>query len=133
MWPRLIAQLVELLPHAARLLPMADNYLASRREGDRAQAAALAEFADGMRGDIGRVTDTYDALSRQLADQKQQILAIRESLDLAQTNSTLQTKQLEWITSDVNSLRVWVKFGMVIIVLLLSALIVLAVQILHSR
>jgi len=133
MWPRLIAQLVELLPHAARLLPMADNYLASRREGDRAQAAALAEFADGMRGDIGRVTDTYDALSRQLADQKQQILALRESLDLAQTNSTLQTKQLEWITSDVNSLRVWVKFGMVIIVLLLSALIVLAVQILHSR
>jgi hypothetical protein len=133
MWPRLIAQLVELLPHAARLLPMADNYLASRRERDRAQAAALAEFADGMRGDIGRVTDTYDALSRQLADQKQQILALRESLDLAQTNSTLQTKQLEWITSDVNSLRVWVKFGMVIIVLLLSALIVLAVQILHSR
>ena len=112
---------------------MADNYLASRRERDRAQAAALAEFADGMRGDIGRVTDTYDALSRQLADQKQQILALRESLDLAQTNSTLQTKQLEWITSDVNSLRVWVKFGMVIIVLLLSALIVLAVQILHSR
>jgi hypothetical protein len=40
---------------------------------------------------------------------------------------------LEWITTDLNSLRVWVKFGTVTIVLLLAAVLALTVQILRGR
>jgi septal ring factor EnvC (AmiA/AmiB activator) len=133
MWPRLIAQLVELLPHATRLLPMADNYLASRRETDRAQTQALTAMGEGLRGEINDIAVSHSALSRQLAEQKQQIEALKDAVEAGQTQNITQTKQLEWITTDVNTLRVWVKFGTVIIILLLIALGALSIQILHSH
>lgn len=133
MWPRLISQLIELLPHATRLMPMADNYLAVRREGAKAQAGALADLAENLRVDVGRVADSYNGLARQITEQKAQIAALQDAIEVAQTQSMTQTKQLEWITADVNTLRVWVKFGVVIIVLLLLVVLALTVQILHIR
>jgi len=133
MWPRLISQLIELLPHATRLMPMADNYLAVRREGAKAQAGALADLADNLRVDVGRVADSYNGLARQISEQKSQIAALQDSMELAQTQSMTQTKQLEWITADVNTLRVWVKFGVVVIVLLLLAVLALTLQIVRGR
>jgi len=133
MWPRLIAQLIELMPHATRLMPMADNYLAVRREGAKAQAGALADLAENLRVDVGRVTDSYNGLARQIGEQKAQIAALQDAVEVAQTQSMTQTKQLEWITTDVNTLRVWVKFGVVIIVLLLLAVLALTLQILRIR
>jgi hypothetical protein len=133
MWPRLISQLIELLPHATRLVPMADNYLTTRRDGERAKAAALADLAENLRVDVGRVADSYNGLARQIAEQKAQIVALQDALEVAQTQSITQTRQLEWITSDVNTVRVWVKFGTVIIVLLLVAVVGLTVEILRSR
>jgi septal ring factor EnvC (AmiA/AmiB activator) len=133
MWPRLIAQLVELLPHAARLLPLADNYFATRREADGAQAAALAAMAGSLREEIGRVGESFGGVPRQLAEQKQQIAALQDALEAAETHRITQTKQLEWITSDLNSLRVWVKFGVVVIILLLTGLSALTVQIFRLR
>jgi hypothetical protein len=133
MWPRLISQLIELLPHATRLMPIANDYLAVRRESAKAEAGALAELAENLRVDIGRVSDSYNGLARQITEQKAQIAALQDAVEVAQTQSMTQTRQLEWITSDVNALRVWVKFGMVVIVLLLSALLALTVQILRSR
>ena len=133
MWPRLISQVIELLPHATRLVPIADNYLSVRREGAKAQAGAIAEMAENLRVDVGRVTDSYNGLARQITEQKAQIAALQDAIEVAQTQSFTQTKQLEWITTDVNTLRVWVKFGVVIIVLLLVAVLALTVQILHGR
>ncbi len=133
MWPRLISQLIELLPHATRLVPMADNYLAVRREGERTKANAIADLADTLRTDVGRVADSYNGLARQIAEQKTQILALQDALDVAQTQSITQTRQLEWITSDVNTVRMWVKFGTVVIVVLLVAVIGLTVEMLRSR
>ena len=133
MWPRLISQVIELLPHATRLVPIADNYLTVRREGAKAQAGAIADLAENLRVDVGRVTDSYNGLTRQITEQKTQIAALQDAIEAAQTQSVTQTRQLEWITTDVNTLRVWVKFGVVIIVLLLVAVIALTAQILHSR
>jgi len=137
MWPRLLAQLVELLPHATRLLPMADNYLATRRESSQAQAAAqsaaIAELAQSLQADAGRIASSYNTLARQISEQKAQIAVLQDALEVTQTQSVTQTRQLEWITTDLNSLRVWVKFGTVAIVLLLAAVLALTVQILRSR
>lgn len=133
MWPRLISQLIELLPHATRLVPMADNFLAARREGEQAKANAIADLADTLRTDVGRVADSYNGLARQIAEQKMQIVALQDALEVAQTQSFTQTKQLEWITSDVNTVRVWVKFGTVVIVVLLVAVVGLTVELLHAR
>ncbi len=133
MWPRVISQLIELLPHATRLVPIADNYLAVRREGERVKAGAIADVAENLRMDVGRVADSYNGLARQISDQTVQIVALQDALDAAQTQSMAHSKQLEWMSTDVNTIRVWVKFGVVIIVLLLLAVLVLTFEILRSR
>ena len=112
---------------------MADNYLAVRREGERAKASAIADLAENLRVDVGRVADSYNGLARQIAEQKAQIIALQDALEVAQTQSITQTKQLEWITSDVNTVRVWVKFGTVIVILLLVAVLGLTLEVLRSR
>ena len=54
MWPRLLTQLLELLPHMTRLVPMADKYFASKTAGEKANEAALAAMAEGVRAILGR-------------------------------------------------------------------------------
>ena len=112
---------------------MADNYLATRRESERARADAIADLAENLRVDVGRVADSYNGLARQIAEQKAQIIALQDALEVAQTQSFTQTKQLEWITSDVNTVRLWVKFGTVVIVVLLVAVVGLTVELLRTR
>ncbi len=128
---------------------MADNYLAVRREGAQsqsqaqsqaqaeaqaaAQAAAIAELAESMRADAGQIVNSYNSLARQVAEQKSQLAVLQDAVEVTQAQSVAQTRQLEWITTDLNSLRVWVKFGTVTIVLLLAAVLALTVQILRGR
>ena len=54
MWPKM---LLEFLPHLTRLIPAADNYFSSRKESDRAQAAALASLGDEVRGGLAKATE----------------------------------------------------------------------------
>ena len=133
MWPRIFSQLIEFLPHATRLMPIADNYLAVRREGEQAKANAIADLAENLRTDIGRVSDSYNGLARQISEQKTQIAVMQDALEVAQTQSITQTKQLEWITTDLDAVRKWVKFGTAIIVVLLIVVVGLTLEILHSH
>src|SRR5258708_18944573 len=73
MWPKVIAQLFELLPHITRLVPMADKYLSSKTASEKANEAAMAAMAEGVRGDLGQVTKAHAGLYRQLQDQSTQI------------------------------------------------------------
>ena len=41
MWPKALAQLIELAPHAARLLPMADKFFQSKTAGEEANRKAM--------------------------------------------------------------------------------------------
>ncbi|MDP9050282.1 MAG: hypothetical protein M3O31_06085 [Acidobacteriota bacterium] len=77
MWPKM---LFELLPHFARLMPMADKYLSSRSVSEKAQAAALASqqaalsaLAIEVRGELGKATEANSGVSRQLQEQGRQI------------------------------------------------------------
>ena len=108
---------------------MADAYLTTRRDAERSQAAALAAMSGGIREEINQVSGTFAGVSRQLVEQKAQIAALQDALSAAETHRIAQTKQLEWITADLNSMRVWVKSGVVVIVLMLGGLIALTVQI----
>jgi len=66
MWPKM---LFELLPHFARLVPMADMFLASRSTNDKAQEAALAALGDRIQRDIGQVAESHAAMQRTLQEQ----------------------------------------------------------------
>ena len=73
MWPRVLAQIIELLPHLSRLVPLADRFLASRQAGDEANREALAQvsgemhtIAEGLKADLGQVTASHAGLYRQM-------------------------------------------------------------------
>ena len=70
MWPKI---LLELLPHFARLTPVADKYFASRAANDKAQQAALAGLGEEVRGELGKVTEAHAGLHRQLQEQVEQV------------------------------------------------------------
>ncbi|HEV2619070.1 MAG TPA: hypothetical protein VGU23_03940 [Acidobacteriaceae bacterium] len=70
MWPKM---LFELLPHFARLMPMADKYLSTRSASEKAQEAALAALAGDVRGDLARSTDAQAGLRRQMQEHTAQL------------------------------------------------------------
>ena len=67
MWPKL---LFDLLPHFARLMPMADKYLASRSASDKAHENALVALAENVRC---QVAEAHEGIYRQLGEQSAQI------------------------------------------------------------
>ena len=70
MWPKM---LIELLPHFARLMPIADKFLTSRSSSDNAQEAALAAMAESVRGNLGQVSETHSGVQRALKEQSIQM------------------------------------------------------------
>jgi len=72
MWPA-IAQLLELLPHVSRLLPMADRYFNAKTADADASRSAMEQMAEGLRGDLGQVTAAHAGLYRQLNDQSEKL------------------------------------------------------------
>src|SRR5260370_42283869 len=83
MWPKVIAQLFELLPHISRLLPMADKYFNQKAAAEKANEAAMAAMAEGVRGDLGQGTKAHAGLYRQLQEQSAQITQVSEELKRA--------------------------------------------------
>jgi len=70
MWPKL---LFELLPHFARLVPVADKFLATRNANEAAFEAALAETAGSVRGDVKHVAEMHEGIQRALKEQGMQL------------------------------------------------------------
>jgi phage shock protein A len=69
MWPRAIAQILELLPHVSRLVPAADRFLSARSGNDEAlrqHSEQMERMAEGLRSDLGQVTASHAGLYRQM-------------------------------------------------------------------
>jgi len=91
MWPKALAQLIELAPYIARMLPTADRYLQSRAVNDEATREALAKVGEDVRADINRVTASHEGIYRQLNEQgekfgqlSEQMTAVREAAESAE-------------------------------------------------
>ncbi|HEY4009764.1 MAG TPA: hypothetical protein VGM11_06410 [Acidobacteriaceae bacterium] len=83
MWPKALAQLIELAPHIARLLPTADRYLQTKAARDDATRVSLARIGEEMRSDIGRVTASHDGIYRQLNEQGERMAQLSEQVNAA--------------------------------------------------
>jgi chromosome segregation ATPase len=125
MWPKLFAQLFELLPHAARLIPVADRYFSSKAANEKANEAALAAMAEGVRGDLGQVTKAHAGLYRQLQEVSAQIAEVSEDAKRTRLSIEQQGHRLENLESEVVWLGRWVKGGMVLVVVLLGVVLYL--------
>jgi len=124
MWPKLFAQLFELLPHITRLVPMADKYFSSRTATEKATEAAMVAMAEGVRGDLGQVTKAHAGLYQQLQEQSGQIAEV--SSEVKRMGAALE--RVTALELQVVALGRWVKVGVSLIVVLLVAVIVLLVR-----
>ena len=128
MWPKLFAQLFELLPHAARLIPVADRYFSSKAASEKANEAALAAMAEGVRGDLGQVTKSHAGLYRQLQEMGAQVSEVSEDAKRTRLAIEQQGHRLESLESEVVWLGRWVKGGMLLVIVLLGVVIYLVAQ-----
>jgi hypothetical protein len=124
MWPRVLAQLFELLPHITRLVPMADRYFSTKTASEKATEAAMVAMAEGVRGDLGQVTKAHAGLYQHLQEQ---------SVQLAEVSSEVKrivpaVERVTALESQVAALGWWVKSGVSLVVALLVAVIVLLVR-----
>jgi chromosome segregation ATPase len=133
MWPKVIAQLFELLPHISRLLPMADKFLSSKAAAEKANEAAVAAMAEGVRGDLGQVTKAHVGLYRQLQEQSAQIAEVAEEVKQARLAVEQHAQQVEALKLQVASLGWWLKAGVSLLVVLVAVAIVLLLQLIHAR
>ena len=85
MWPKALAQLIELAPYIARMLPTADRFLQSRVANDEATREALAKFGDDVRSDINRVTASHEGIYRQLNEQGERFAQLTEQMTAVRT------------------------------------------------
>ncbi|MEO6911266.1 MAG: hypothetical protein ABI158_10105 [Edaphobacter sp.] len=124
MWPKVIAQLFELLPHIARVVPMADKYFSSKANTERATEAAMVAMAEGLRGDLGQVTNFHAGLYQKLEEQSAQISIVGDEVK----RLAMALEGVTALESQVTVLGRWVKLGVSLIVVLLAAVIVLLVR-----
>jgi hypothetical protein len=133
MWPKVIAQLFELLPHISRLLPMADKYFNQKAAAEKANEAAMAAMAEGVRGDLGQVTKAHVGLYRQLQEQSAQITGVSEEVKTTRLSVEQQANRVEALELTVSSLGLWLKIGVSLLVVLAAIAIVLLIQLLHAH
>ena len=121
-------QLFELLPHVTRLVPIADKYFSSKTANEKANEAALAAMAEGVRGDLGQVTKAHAGLYRQLQEVSAQVVEVGEDAKRTRLSIEQQGHRLENLESEVVWLSRWVKAGTILVVILLCAVIYLVTR-----
>ena len=131
MWPKVIAQLFELLPHISRLLPLADKFFTSKAASEKATEAAMVAMAEGVRGDLGQVTAAHMGLYRQLQDQSAQITSVGEEVKRARLSMEQHEHRMATLEKGVASFGLWLKAGVSLLLVLAIVVIVLLLQLLH--
>jgi hypothetical protein len=91
MWPKVMAQLLELLPHATRLLPMADRFFQAKSQGDEATLKAI----EGLRADVGQTTAAHAGLYRQMNELGEKVEAAAAEARAARTAAVAAEAKLE--------------------------------------
>jgi chromosome segregation ATPase len=128
MWPKALAQLIELAPHLARLLPMADRFLASKSSDLEASRTALEQMSAGLRGDLGQVTASHAGLYRQLNDQSEKLTVLAEDQRAMKLSLDAVDARLTTLEPQLSTIRTLL---IVATVLLLVVLIVILLKLHH--
>ena len=117
MWPKALAQLIELAPHIARLLPAADRYVQAKSAGDEVTRAAIAKFGDETRMEIARVTSAHESIYRQLNEQGERFAQLTEQVNAARTAAEAAEERAAALEQ-----RVSTNFGLLAVILPLNVI-----------
>jgi septal ring factor EnvC (AmiA/AmiB activator) len=130
MWPKAISQLIELLPHVSRLLPMADRFLNAKTADAEASRSAMQQMAEGLRGDLGQVTASHAGLYRQLNEQSEKLSDL--SSDVSTVKRSVESLDPRLTRLEQQNSRLTVLLGLSL-VLLAGLLVVAVILLLHHR
>jgi septal ring factor EnvC (AmiA/AmiB activator) len=122
MWPKAIAQLIELLPHVSRLLPLADRFLSSKSADAEASRTAMEQMAQGLRGDLGQVTASHAGLYRQLNEQSERLGQLTADIHSAKASVDTLNTRLTSIETKLRVLLLVTCLGLIIIMILAVAI-----------
>jgi septal ring factor EnvC (AmiA/AmiB activator) len=125
MWPKVLMQLFELLPHVTRLVPLADRYFSAKAATESANEAALAAMAEGVRGDLGQVTAAHAGLYRKLQGQGNQIADLSEDIRTARSAVEQSERRIEVMDRKIASISLWLKVSVSLVAILLVLVVVL--------
>lgn len=143
MWPKALAQLLELAPHVTRLVPVADRYLQSRAEGRDSQRRALEQMAEGLRGDVGQIGESVRGDLRQIAaaqagiyhqlNQQSETLA-KVATDVRTTRLASEEIEARMTRMEMRISRLWLTFlaGLIVFVIF-TAGVVAVFAVIHIR
>ena len=110
-----LPQLVELLPHVSRVVPIADKYLAQRNASD----AKLEALAQSVRGDLGKVAKAHIALAEQLDTFAVHVSESAAESKRARMAAELAQLKVEALERQITRLRSIVTASLVAILLIL--------------
>ena len=130
MWPKAIAQLLELLPHVSRLLPMADRYFNAKTADAEASRTAMQQMAEGLRGDLGQVTASHAGLYRQLNEQSEKLSEL--SSDVSTVKRSVESLDPRLTRLEQQNSRLTLLLGLSL-VLLAGVLVLAVILLLHHR
>ncbi|WP_263383725.1 hypothetical protein [Granulicella arctica] len=128
MWPKVFAQLVELLPHVSRLIPMADKFFASKSASEKANETAITAMAEHVRADLGEVTAAHAGMYRQLQDQGTQLAAIADEVKQNRVAVEGETYRIALLEKQLASLGLWIKTGVLLLLAAFAILITLVLR-----
>jgi hypothetical protein len=99
MWPKALSQIIELLPHLSRLLPMADRFLnaqgltKAQLADAEASRSAMQQMAEGLRGDLGQVTAAHAGLYNLFHEQGETLSTLSANIaSLIQRTATIESR-----------------------------------------
>ncbi|MDE1160565.1 MAG: hypothetical protein PW792_01315 [Acidobacteriaceae bacterium] len=124
MWPKVIAQLIELLPHVTRLVPMADRFLQSRAGNDD----ATRESMDKLQAELGRTISAQESVYRQINEQGERIDTALGEVRSARAAVEASAARLAGVEAKVGSLRGLLVGTVVLNVVLIALVIALLVR-----
>jgi len=130
MWPKAISSLIELAPHVARLVPMADRFFNSKSAEADASRTAMEQMAEGLRGDLGQVTASHAGLYRQLNDQSVQLSAV--AADVRAVKLSADSLEARITRLETQTTRLTQLVGLALL-LLIALCIVSVVILMHDR
>ncbi len=111
-----------------RLIPVADRFFSSKAAAEKANEAALAAMAEGVRGDLGQVTKAHAGLYRQLQELSAQIAEVGEEVKRARLSLEQHEHRMESLELRVTAIGRWVKAGVAVLVVMVGAAIVILVR-----
>ena len=143
MWPKALAQLLELAPHVTRLVPVADRYLQSKADARDTQRRALEQMAEGLRGDVGQIGESVRGDLRQIAaaqagiyhqlNQQGETLA-KIAMDVRTTRLASDEMEIRMTRLETRLSRLWLTFfaGLIVFVIF-TAGVVAVFAVIHIR